>query len=40
MACVNFLLMGTYFSLRQRYTLELWEDNYDRRSLSEFALGD
>ncbi len=29
-----------YFSLRQRYTLELWEDNYDRRSLSEFALGD
>lgn len=40
MACVNFLLIGTYLSLRQRYTLELWEDNYDRRPLPEFALGD
>ena len=40
MACINFLLLGTYLSLRQRYTLELWEDNYDRRPLPEVALGD
>ncbi len=40
MACINFLLLGTYLGLRQQYTLELWEDNYDRRPLPEFALGD
>ena len=40
MACLNFLLFGIYLSLRQRYTLELEKDNYDRRSLSEFALDD
>ncbi len=40
MACLNFLLLGTYLSLRQRYTVELGGDNYDRRPLPEFALGD
>ena len=40
MACLNFLLFGTYLSLRQRYTLELEGDNYDRCPLSEFALND